>query len=211
MKLQCAFLTIFFTTLILTLPMNAQHLQGEYRLSGVQDMASAFRFTKDGQFEFFMIYGAIDRQAAGTYTVEGNTVKLSSNKKVGQDFEINKQSAKGKDIQITVHAPNDYLRDYALALAVKDGQQQVFQPDASGTIQIASTDWDTIYMVHELYPDIPTLIRDISNPNTHFEVTLLPSLAEISFTGIDFTITPEGLTCLPSYVLPFEKILFRKE
>ncbi|HRB26494.1 MAG TPA: hypothetical protein PLU85_10940, partial [Bacteroidia bacterium] len=61
--------------------MNAQNtLNGIYRLHGIHDMAAAFQFLPDNTFEFFYSYGAVDRKAKGTYTFDGDTIKLSSDK-----------------------------------------------------------------------------------------------------------------------------------
>jgi hypothetical protein len=191
--------------------MHAQHLNGQYRLYGVQDMASAFQFTPDGQFEFFSMYGAIDRHATGNYTIEGNTLKLHSKKVPGKDFPVTAQSKKGKGYTIRVNEPNAYLRKYVSSLYQIDGEQQGAQANDEGLIHIEHEQIDSIYLIHELYADIASLIKDKNNPNNYFEVTLSPTLAEVSFGGIDFTIRGDELTCLPSYLLPFERIRFIRE
>ena len=76
--------------------MTAQTLDGVYNLRGIHDMAAGFQFTPDGRFEFFYIYGASDRHATGTYAMDGDTVKLKSDKQPGKDFKIESQDKKGK-------------------------------------------------------------------------------------------------------------------
>jgi hypothetical protein len=44
----------------------AQTLDATYRLTGIHDMAAGFKFTPDGHFQFFYIYGVSDRNATGT-------------------------------------------------------------------------------------------------------------------------------------------------
>lgn len=50
-------------------------IQGEYAFRR-QEMVAAFNFTSDGRFEFFYSYGAADRSATGSFTVDGDTLKL---------------------------------------------------------------------------------------------------------------------------------------
>jgi len=191
--------------------MQAQTLNGAYRLTGIQDMAAGFRFTPDGRFEFFYIYGVSDRSATGTYTIEGNTVKLKSDKEPGKDFSIDSQSKKGKGYTIQVKAPNPYLLDNVSCIYFIGEQKEYAMSDAKGLIHIDAGPVDKLYLRHEIFPDIPTLIKDTDNDNTYFEVSLLPSLGQVSFKGIDLFIVDESLTCHPNYFMPFEGIRFEKE
>lgn len=185
-------------------------LNGEYSLQGIHDMAAGFRFTPDGKFEFFYIYGASDRNATGTYTVEGDTVKLKSDKEPGNDFKIDSQSKKGNRYSIQVKAPNEFLLRNVICI-YKDGEkQEVAETDSKGYIHLDIPNADTLYLRHEMFVDIPTLIKDKDNPNNHFEVTMLPSLGQVSFKGIDLFIDGDTLTCLPNYFMPFENITFVK-
>lgn len=191
--------------------MAAQTLEGEYRLTGVQDAASAFRFTPDGQFDFFFIYGAVDRIAKGTYTVQGDTIKLTSDKEPGKDFPISKASQHGKNYTIKVSDPNPYLCTNILAIYYTGEKKEAVYSDEKGIINIDIPSVDTIYLLHELFPDIPSLIKDVDNPNNYFEVTLSPTLSNVSFKGIDFMIDGSTISCLPNYVLPFGNIKYVKE
>lgn len=80
-------------------------IQGEYAFRR-QEMVAAFNFTSDGRFEFFYSYGAADRSATGSFTVDGDTLKLKSDKEAGKDFAIKKQTRSGSGFTITSHAPN---------------------------------------------------------------------------------------------------------
>ena len=150
-------------------------LNGEYSLQGIHDMAAGFRFTPDGKFEFFYIYGASDRNATGTYTIEGDTVKLKSDKEPGKDFKIDSQSKKGKGYTIKVTPPNEYLLRNILCFYF-DGEAPNATPtnsaetDSKGIIHLDITSVDSIYLRHEIFPDIPTLIKDKDNANNYFEL-----------------------------------------
>ena len=203
-------LVIIFTFLISYQTMSAQNIHGEYHLQGVQDAAGGFRFTKEGTFEFFFIYGVVDRAATGKYSVQGNLVKLDSDKEPGKDFPITTQSKSGKGYTIQVSDPNTYLLRNIICVYYIDGKENVAYSDDNGLISIDAPHVDKIMLVHELFADVPSVIKDEANENNHFEVTLSPSLAMVSFEGVDFTLEGKTLTCLPNYVLPFQHVTFIK-
>ncbi len=188
--------------------MQTPTLSGIYPLRGIHDMAAAFRFTPDGQFQFNYIYGVVDRVAEGTYTIHGDTVKLSSRKAPGADFTILKQAKQGRQITIQVIDPGPHMKSYVVAFYGTPDAFEMAKADKDGRIVIPDSDPKQVYLRHELYVDIPTLIREEGNTNTYFEVAMNPSLAEVSFKGIDLFITEDGLTCHPNYFMPFERILF---
>ena len=190
--------------------MTSQNLSGEYSLHK-HEMASAFRFTKDGKFEFYFTYGAVDRAATGTYTVEGDTLKLKSDKEPGKDFPITAQSKKGKGYTIQVNDPNAYLLKYVRCMYFIGDKQNETESDDKGMIHIDAEHCDKIYLQHELFPDIISLIKDENNSNNYFEVSLSPSLGNVSFKGIDFAIKGDELTCLPNYFMPYDNISYVKE
>lgn len=190
--------------------MQSTTLSGIYTLRGIHDMAAAFRFTPDGQFHFNYFYGVVDRVAEGTYTIHGDTVKLASRKAPGTDFTILRESKQGRQITIQVIDPGPHMKSYVVAFYGTPDAFEVAEADKDGRIIIPASDPKQVFLRHELYVDIPTLIREEGNPNTYFEVGMNPSLAEVSFKGIDLLITEDGLTCHPNYFMPFERILFEK-
>jgi len=198
-------------SLSLSLTMNGQKLNGSYRLIGVHDLASAFEFTPDGKFQYFYIYGVADRNATGTYTIVGDTVKLKSDKEGGKDFPIESQSKKGKGYTIQVKAPNPYLLKHVTALYFVGEEQKVAESDDKGVIHIEDAQVDQIYVRHEIFPDVACLIKDKHNDNNNFVISLSPTLQQVSFVGIDLFKKGDTLTCLPNYFLPFENIRFVKE
>ena len=192
--------------------MSGQNLNGIYNLRGVHDMASGFNFTPDGKFEYFYIYGVADRNATGTYTVEGTTVKLKSDKPAGKDFPILSQSKKGKGFTIQVKFDqNKHLLYRIDAIYIIDGKEHYATSNQEGLIHIEENKVDQIYLQHAIFPDVASPIKDKDNDNNYFEVTLSPSLGQVSFLGIDLQIDGDTLTCLPNYFLPFDNIRFVKE
>jgi hypothetical protein len=190
--------------------MSAQKLKGEYRLQGIPETASAFHFTPDGKFEFFFIYGAVDRTATGTYTIAGDTIKLQSDKIPGNDFPVKREDKKGNKYTVKVSDANVLLLANVVALYYINGSEQRAYADNDGLITIDAPHVDKIYLVHQLFPDIPSLIKDESNANNYFEVGLSPTLVNVSFKGIDFVQDGNTISCLPNYVIPFHTIRYVK-
>lgn len=174
-------------------------------------MASAFKFEADGNFQFFYSYGAVDRMAEGTYSIQADKVILKSTKEGGQDFDVISQRRKGKHYLIKVVDPNPYLTENILVIGIKADQKYEYVTDASGMVKMIETDLDRIVLQHGLYPDIYTSIMEAPNDNNYFEVALKPSLEQVSFKGIEITLVDGELHCLPNYLMPFENIRFVKE
>ena len=73
-------LIIFLLLVINIQSMSQTTIVGEYYFRKME-MASGFNFSKDGKFQFFYTYGAVDRTANGSFTVEskpgkGTTIRV---------------------------------------------------------------------------------------------------------------------------------------
>ncbi len=191
--------------------MAQQTLNGEYYYRKTE-LASGFKFAPDAKFEFFYMYGASDRNATGTYRVEGDSLILKSDKEGGKDFNIDKQSKETGNIRIKINSPNNpYFASNVLCMCLIDGKENEFISDKDGLIETNFQSCDQIFLQHQLFPDAGTLIKDVNNENTYFELSLNPSLEQVSFKWIDFTIDGNTISCGPNYFLPFENIKFVKK
>jgi len=191
--------------------MSQKTILGEYYFRKTE-MASGFNFSADGKFQFFFTYGAVDRNATGTFKVEGDTLKLKSDKEAGKDFTIIKQSTEGNGYTLIFTHPNKYLAKNILCLFMVDGKEQQAISDSDGKVHVDLAHCDTIYVQQLLYPDILTLVKDKANSNNRFTLSLNPSLEQVSFKGIDFKIVDDKtLTCLPNYFLDIPGIAFVKQ
>ena len=192
--------------------MLAQSTQvaGIYSLSGMREMAGGFEFNQDNSFRFYYSYGAVDRFAEGTYSFVDKKIFLKSNKEAGRDFIITKQSALSKGFTIKVTDKNQYLAETVRCVVLNDSRQEVFFADKAGVIKIDLPKASKIYLQHQLFPDILSLVKDESNPNDYFEVELSPLLQQVSFKGIDLTLDGDTLKMPTNYFMPFENIRFVK-
>jgi hypothetical protein len=191
--------------------MSQKTIVGEYYFRKTE-MASGFNFTKDGKFQFFYSYGAVDRTATGSFSVAGDTLKLKSDKEPGKDFTVTSQSKKGDGYQIRFNHPNRYLIKNIVCIFVADGKQQEKYSDENGEVNVDLGHCDTIYIRHSFYPDIATLIKDEKNDNNRFTLTLNPSLEQVSFKGIDFRIIDnKTISCINNYFMDANDIKFTKQ
>lgn len=203
------------TILILLFVINTNtmaqtNVEGEYFFSR-QEMGAGFNFSSDGKFEFFYSYGAIDRNARGTFSVEGDILKLKSDKTAGNDFTITDQSKRPGGYKLVFEHPNQFLISNILCVFMKNGAMQQEYSDSKGEVYVKLNDCDSIYVQHGLYPDIFTLVKDKENTNNRFTLTLNPSLEQVSFKGIDFIIVDENtITCLRNYFMDMADIEFHR-
>jgi len=204
--------SIFLLLLIINLKTMSQNMiQGGYYFSKTE-MVSGFKFSANGQFEFFFSYGAVDRSATGTFVVQGDTLKLKSDKEAGKDFTITGQSKQAKGYTLVFDHPNKYLIKNIRCLFISDGKQQEAFTGTNGEAHVDLLHCDTIYVQHLLYPDIATLVKDKTNNNNRFSLTLNPSLEQVSFKGIDLHVESDKiLTCHPNYFLDIRDIRFVKK
>lgn len=176
-----------------------------------QELVAGFNFSADGKFEFFFSYGAVDRNAKGTFSVVGDTVKLNSEKKGGKDFTVAKQTKTGTGYMLQFQHPNKYLLQNIICVFVVNGKEQQLRTDSKGMVKLNLPRCDKIYVHHALYPDIYTVVKDEKNTNNNFSLTLNPSLEQVSFKGLDLVIVKDRLSLIPNYFMPMEGIEFVKE
>jgi hypothetical protein len=184
-------------------------LQDEYYFRKTE-MASGFMFSPDGRFQFFFSYGAVDRSAAGTYFIDGNLLRLKSEKEPGKDFAVTRQYKGVVGFSLKFFHAQRYLTENIRCVFQAGEQKTEVISDSQGLVVTELIQCDHIFVQHLLYPDIFTQVKDPANLNNHFELSLETSLEQVSFKGIDFTIEADGsLTCHPNYFMPFTGIRYQ--
>ena len=191
--------------------MSQSRIQGEY-IFNRQEMVAGFNFMANGKFDFFFSYGASDRTASGTFSVEGDTIKLKSDKEAGKDFTITGQSKAGTGYSIKFKDDNQYLlTNIRCSFFIGNERHDEFTNE-NGEIKVDYPLCDKIFVYHVLFPDFVTLIKDERNDNNQFTLTLNPSLAQVSFKGVDFKIENDStISCIPNYLMMLEDIKFKKQ
>lgn len=186
-------------------------VQGEYIFSR-QEMVAGFNFLPDGKFEFFFSYGAVDRTATGTFTEEANVLKLKSDKAGGRDFNVTSQSKSGNGYTITFQDANKYLLANIRCMFFIGDKKYDEYTNQDGEVKVDFPHCDKIYVQHDLFPDIVTILKDENNSNNNFTLTLNPSLSQVSFKFIDFKIEDDKtISCIPNYFMMLQDIQFKKQ
>ena len=184
---------------------------GEYEFHR-QEMVAGFNFSTDWKFEFFYSYGVVDRSATGSFSISGDTLHLKSDKEAGKDFTIKSQSKKGGGFRIQFEDDNKFLLSNIRCSFFNGNERKDEYTNQDGIIETELLNCDKIYVYHELFPDMVTLIKDEKNNNDQFTLTLNPSLGQVSFQGVDFKISDNKLSPLmKSYIFPMEEVEFKKQ
>ncbi len=206
-------ITYFFMSLLMIHKnqVPAQQINGEYRLQGKHEMVAAFNFHPDSTFEFYFIYGAVDRMAQGKYSIVNNNIHLAASKTPGRDFKTVKTELRGEGSTIKVTDPNRILQSNVICMFIKGGTQEFETTDDNGVAHSPLADCDTISVMHALFPDAVTIIKSGSNAKeNYFELSLNPSLAELSFQGFVLKIDGDKLTGSLPYLFEQENSTFQK-
>ncbi|CAN5593411.1 hypothetical protein BH11BAC2_BH11BAC2_15390 [soil metagenome] len=207
-KLKILGISFSLICILQTSGMAQKSIEGEFYFQRME-MVAGFNFTADGKFQFFYSYGAVDRNASGSYSIEGDLIKLKSDKEPGKDFTITQQSKKGHGYTLVFEDPNKYFLSNIRCLFYTDGKPEEVLSNSDGEVHVEFAHCDSIYIQHGLYPDIFTLIKDEKNQNNFFRISLNRTLEQVSFKGIDLKIQDDStLTCLANYLMPMENISF---
>ena len=201
-----------FAIMSLMQKLSAQDIAGEYYIKGNHEMVAAFKFDADSSFEFYFVYGAVDRTAKGTYTVNGKNILLKSDKPAGHDFTVTMEKISGQGSTVKFTDKNQYLQKSIACVFIKGKQEEVVYSDAKGIAHSSLSECDSIIAVHMLFPDAPTAIKSSSaNKNNYFEATLNPSLAAVSFKDFVLTKKDDSLVGSLPYLFESEQSVFVKK
>lgn len=186
---------------------------GEYYLSGVPEMASGFRINADSSFDFFFIYGAVDRFGKGSWSQNGDTLALQSPPKPAPDFVL-QNSAKGDTagtvIQVT--DANPAILGYIMCQAeTTDGEILRAESDNNGQIYF-DTDkpLKTIYLLHRLWPNEPCVVGIGQSGDHYFEFSISPSIMEVAFNNLELRLEDGGLRGGHPLMQPGKEFFYKK-
>ncbi len=177
---------ILFLALFIVATMTAQTKiagpVGEYYLQGVMEVGSGFRINADHSFDFFYSYGAIDREARGTWVKRGDSIILNSAKKPPLDFKL-ENFKKTADPEITIRILGDnktILRNVYAAIQSGDSIYRNVADD-SGKIHFDTCRIDKISLIHDFWPDRFSVFTIPDGQINYFEFSIEKWIADVSF------------------------------
>ena len=174
--------------------MMADTSAGEYYLTGVREMASGFLVKPDNTFQFFFAYGALDRQGAGKWRVEGDSIFFTTEKWQGKDFSFGTSKKTSENfINISINHTNPMLLSH-IWCSLQNGEKGTWQQfDQRGTIQFPIQQVTTIALQFEFCPERFTVIPIAEKEHNDFVFQVEPSLVEIYLNNFSLQIDSSGL------------------
>ncbi len=167
---------------------------GEYHLLGVREVASGFQFNADKTFNFYFVYGALDRLASGTWEQQGDKLILNSPRKPDNDFMLVKsRKTSGRTVTIQVKDPNTImLNPIYCEIQTPNGPLQA-QSDSAGRIPFETASVQSIALIHGYWPDRYSRFEVTTPSANYFEFTIAPHIMDVEFHDLTLTITGKDL------------------
>jgi hypothetical protein len=184
MQLQIStFLFICLTNLLQAQPSKPM-VPGDYYIN-VREMASAIRFNPDGTFEFFFIYGSVDREGKGTWIQDGENLLLNSPAKQTPDFILKEaKHTEADQLVIQVSDANAMILRYVQCRVKTATGDLDGGSDESGKITFGKTPVQEIALLHELWPNEPTVFKVADPTFNYFAFTISPSIVQVVFKDL---------------------------
>ena len=130
--------TLFAATLILATSAQAADIAGHYRLQNMREMGSELLLKPDGQFEFFLTYGAADYWAKGKWHSQNSTVVLNTNGESKPPFRMAASSAsQAEGARVVVTAPGGRPVPSIDVLLHGEGEPFQARTDSEGVARFA--------------------------------------------------------------------------
>lgn len=191
-------------------PMQQNTVTGEYALRGVPEMVARFKFNDDSTFQFMYIYGASDRSAQGTYTVENGNVILHGTKAANKDFELVEEKKSGHGITVSIADENEALLRNVVCYFINKKDTIMAETNAEGIATVNMPDCEEVQLIHGYFPDVPTSYKIKGNENNFFQFALKPSLTEVVFDNVKLNVKNGNLQGSNIYLFGQSPVEFEK-
>ena len=183
---------------------------GEYFLYGEREVGAGFMIHPDSSYQFYLSYGALDRQSSGKWKIIGNEIILNSYDKSRQHFSLQKQEKiQGDGIKIIFSKTNPQMYDYLHAILITNGQTKEEKANKAGEIIFPNEKGDTLKLFFDWCPDKVSVFAIKESNNNNFTFTPLPSFTDIVFDELSMQLTADELSG-PLTFLDEKKLRFKK-
>lgn len=156
-----------------TAPAVAQStsLVGTYD-GGQMEIAAGLELRADGRFRYALSYGALDEEAAGTWTVSGSQVLLTSDPSVAPRFVLVSRSRSGDErLQIGLDVPEGLSRQYFEAIITSTNGQTERKQLSDGGLSWRFTSASVPTSVRMLFPVFSIVSEPIRvDPNSGYSL-----------------------------------------
>jgi hypothetical protein len=185
-------------------------LAGDWNLQGVMEVGSGFRFNTDHSFEFYFSYGALDRQAKGTWEQHGDSIILYNAKKPPQDFKLVQSKHTGsRQVTVKITAKNSMLlRNIYVGIKTPDTVYRDVS-NQQGEVRFDKSKIEKLSLVHEFFPERYSVF-DITDPEAdYFEFTIEPWIADVAFDHV-VLVFKDGVLTGTHPLLPQQEYTYTK-
>jgi hypothetical protein len=171
-----------------------KQIEGEYYLQGVREMASGFLFKPDGNFQFFFIYGALDRYGSGKWAVNGDRVMLNSLPKPVSDFALVESTIQSHDfINIKMQEANPVLLRYVFCSLQNGAEGSWKQMSQQGEVQFPKQEVASVSLLLEFCSERFSTIPIQNKDHNEFIFRFEPSVMEVFFDNFHLQMNEDGL------------------
>ena len=169
-------------------------LAGEYYLQGVMETASGFKLNPDSTFEFFFIYGALDRSGSGTWTLKNNSIVLNSKPHPGKDIAlISSKKTNDDSIVIKIVEANSFFLSHVYCVLTSGDKQSEQLSNKEGIISFPMQAANTIMLAFEFCPERTSLFQVSDPTHNYFEFRFEPWILEVFFADFKLEIDKDDL------------------
>ena len=169
-------------------------LAGEYYLQGVMETASGFKLNPDSTFEFFFIYGALDRSGSGTWSVKDNHIIFNSKKHPGKDLAlISSKKTNDDSLLIKIVEANSFFLSHVYCVLTSGDKRSEQLSNNQGIISFPKQAVNTIMLAFEFSAERTSLFQVSDPTHNYFEFRFEPWILEVFFSDFKLEIDKDDL------------------
>lgn len=187
-------------------------ISGEYQLQGIHDMACGIVLHENFNFDFYLIYGALDRHGYGTWKKISDTeIELNTDYKNASPFTIFKEEKKTAD-GVTFSFP-DYnkilMQETKVEIFAGDKKYEAVL-DADGVCNFAVQSVDKIILTCMFYFDNPAVLFPSAKENNAFIIHPNHNLPLVHFQNFKMKAEQDALKGVLHLLDPNKEYIFLK-
>lgn len=168
---------------------------GEYYITGEREIAAGFQINADSSFNFFLSYGAMDRQGTGKWKVVDNQLVLLSSDTSKQHFLLQEQKQMpGNNVNIKFEQTNPNMFHFLFAVLVVNDKRFTQKANKEGEITFLNTKADTLEVYFKWCPDKVSIYDVKHSTNNYFTFSPKPNLMDVNFEEAKFQFTDKEMS-----------------
>lgn len=174
--------------------MSSPLVAGEYYLQGMQEMASGFLLKTDNSFQFFFIYGALDRHGAGTWRQENDRVILNSGAHPANGYSLVSSAKKDHEpVMVKLEGNNSMVLRHTYVSLENGVEGSWKEMNEIGEARFPGMQPSAVSLLLELCPEKIATIP-VNKDHNEFVFRIEPSILEVFFDNFFLSIEKNALS-----------------